>query len=82
MGLAPRTALVLRGLQEKKIPVEDIIIGDIVIVKPGERIAADGIVIEGYSSVDESMISGEAMPVDKSPGKEVACGTVNKTGSF
>jgi P-type Cu+ transporter len=82
LALAPKTALVQRGLEEKEVPVEDIIIGDIVIVKPGERIAVDGIVVEGYSSVDESMITGESMPVDKSPGKEVACGTINKTGTF
>jgi Cu+-exporting ATPase len=81
-ALAPKTALVIRGFEEKEVPIEDIVIGDIVIVKPGERIAADGIVIEGYSSVDESMITGESMPVDKSPGKEVVCGTINKTGSF
>jgi Cu+-exporting ATPase len=82
LDLAPKTALVLRGVEEKEIPVEDIIIGDIVIVKPGERIAADGIVIEGYSNVDESMITGESMPVDKKPGKQVVCGTVNNTGGF
>ncbi len=81
-SLAPKTALVLRQWQEKEIPVEEVIIGDIVIVKPGERIAADGIVIEGRSSVDESMISGESMPVDKTPGKEVVCGAINKTGTF
>ncbi|MCX5708459.1 MAG: heavy metal translocating P-type ATPase [Candidatus Omnitrophica bacterium] len=82
LALAPKTALVVRGFEEKEIPVEDIIIGDIVIVKPGERIAVDGIVIEGHSSVDESMITGESMPVDKSPGKEAVCGTINKTGAF
>jgi len=82
LDLAPKTALVLRGVEEKEIPVEDIIIGDIVIVKPGERVAADGIVIEGYSNVDESMITGESMPVDKTPGKQVVCGTINNTGVF
>jgi P-type Cu+ transporter len=82
LALAPKTALVIRAGEEKEIPVEDIIIGDIVVVKPGERIASDGIVIEGYSSVDESMITGESMPVDKKPGKEVVCGTINKTGAF
>ncbi len=82
LNLAPETALVLRQGEEKEIPVEEVIIGDIVIVKPGQRVAADGIVIEGCSSVDESMISGESMPVDKTPGKEVVCGTINKTGMF
>jgi Cu+-exporting ATPase len=82
LGFKPKTAFVLREGQEKEIPVEEVIIGDIVIVKPGQRIPADGIVIEGYSSVDESMITGESMPVDKFPGKEVVTGTINKTGSF
>jgi len=82
LGLAPNTALVLRQGEEKEVPVEQVVIGDIVIVRPGERIAADGIVIEGYSSVDESMISGESLPVDKAPGKEAVCGTINKTGVF
>jgi Cu+-exporting ATPase len=82
LSLAPETALVLRQGQEKEIPVDQVVIGDIVIVKPGQRIAADGIVVEGFSSVDESMITGESMPVDKSPGKEVVCGTINKTGAF
>jgi P-type Cu+ transporter len=82
IGLAPKTALVVRGQEEKEIPIEEIASGDIVIVKPGERLAADGIVIDGRSSVDESMITGESMPVDKSPGKGVICGTINKTGSF
>jgi Cu+-exporting ATPase len=82
IDLRPKTAKVLRSGKELEIPVEEVIIGDIVIIKPGERISADGIVIEGYSSVDESMVTGESMPVDKSPGKEVIAGTVNKTGQF
>jgi len=82
LGLKPKTALVLRDGGEKEIPVEEVIIGDIVIVKPGQRIPADGIVIDGYSSIDESMVTGESMPVDKFPGKEVIAGTINKTGSF
>jgi Cu+-exporting ATPase len=82
IGLRPKTTLVLRDGQEKEIPVEQVIIGDIVIIKPGQRISADGIVIEGYSGVDESMVTGESMPVEKSPGREVIAGTMNKTGSF
>jgi Cu+-exporting ATPase len=82
INLRPKTALVMRSGEEKEILVEEIGMGDIVIVKPGHRIAADGIVIEGYSSVDEAMITGESMPVEKSPGKQVIAGTINKTGVF
>jgi P-type Cu+ transporter len=82
MDLAPKTALVKRDGMETEIPVDRIIIGDMVVVKPGGRIGADGIVVEGYSSVDESMVTGESIPVEKSPGKQVVAGTVNKTGSF
>ncbi|MCX7926722.1 MAG: heavy metal translocating P-type ATPase [Candidatus Omnitrophica bacterium] len=80
--LRPNTALVVRQGKEELIPIDQLQIGDIVIIKPGERIPADGIVIEGFSSVDESMITGESIPQDKTPGKEVFCGTVNKTGTF
>lgn len=82
MALEPSRALVLRGSRQEEIPVGQIGIGDIVIVKPGQRVAADGIVVEGYSSVDESMITGESLPVEKSPGASVIAGTLNKTGSF
>lgn len=82
LGLKPKTAFVLRDREEKEIPIAEVIIGDIVVVKPGQRIPADGIVIEGHSSIDESMVTGESLPVDKFPGKEVVAGTVNKTGSF
>ncbi len=82
LSLAPETALVLRDGRERAIPINDLRIGDIVIVKPGQRIPADGIVIEGYSSVDEAMVTGESLPVEKTPGKQVITGTVNKTGSF
>jgi P-type Cu+ transporter len=82
MSLAPKKAYVMRDGREAEIPVDDIMIGDIVAVKPGGRIPADGIVIEGYSSVDEAMVTGEALPVEKSPGRQVIAGTVNKTGSF
>ncbi|MDD5347065.1 MAG: heavy metal translocating P-type ATPase [Candidatus Omnitrophica bacterium] len=82
IGLRPDTALVIRQGAEIAIPVEEVAIGDIVVVKPGERIAADGIVVDGFSSIDEAMVTGESFPVDKSPGKEVICGTVNKTGTF
>ncbi|NOR15634.1 MAG: heavy metal translocating P-type ATPase, partial [Candidatus Aminicenantes bacterium] len=82
MGLQPNTALVLRDGQEQDIPVEEVVVGDIVIVKPGERIPVDGIVKEGRSSVDESMITGESIPVKKGPGTEVIGATINKSGSF
>ncbi len=82
MGLQAKTARVIRDGQEKDVPVEEVDIGDIVVVRPGEKIPVDGIVKEGYSSVDESMISGESMPVEKKPGDEVIGATLNKTGSF
>ena len=68
--------------QEADIPVEDVRVGDIVVVRPGEKIPVDGVVIEGYSAVDESMITGESMPVSKGPRDEVIGATINKTGGF
>ncbi len=82
MGLQPRTAVVLRGDVEKEIVIEEVSVGDIVIVRPGERIPVDGEVIEGYSSIDESMLTGESIPVEKNAGDLVFGGTVNKAGSF
>jgi Cu+-exporting ATPase len=82
MSLQPKVALVLRNGQEQEIPAEAVQVGDIVIVRPGERIPVDGVVLEGYSAVDESMITGESMPVEKKAGDEVIGGTMNKTGSF
>jgi Cu+-exporting ATPase len=82
IGLQPKTAVVIRDGQEKSIPIEEVLTGDIVLVKPGERVPVDGIVREGYSSLDESMITGESIPVEKKAGDEVIGATVNKTGSF
>ncbi len=82
LGLQAKTALVVRDAVEKEIPVAEVIPGDIVVVKPGGKIPVDGIVIEGYSSVDESMITGEGIPVEKKPGDNAVGGTINKTGSF
>ncbi|MCL6642398.1 MAG: heavy metal translocating P-type ATPase [Candidatus Bipolaricaulota bacterium] len=82
MSLQPKIARVLRSGQEREIPAEAVQVGDIVIVRPGERIPVDGVVVEGYSAVDESMITGESMPVEKKAGDEVIGGTMNKTGSF
>ena len=82
MGMQARTARVLRDGQEVDIPVEEVLVGDTVIVRPGEKIPVDGNVVEGTSSVDESMITGEPIPVEKREGDEVIGGTINKTGSF
>ncbi len=82
MTLQARTARVLRDGEEIEIPIEDVVTGDHVLVRPGERLPVDGRVIEGASYVDESMITGEPIPVEKGPGAEVVGGTVNKTGAF
>jgi Cu+-exporting ATPase len=82
MGLQAKTARVVRDGQERDIPIEEVEIGDIIVVRPGEKIPVDGIVKEGYSFVDESMISGESIPVEKKVGDEVIGATINKTGSF
>jgi len=80
MDLQPTTASVLRGGTEVEIPVEHVTVNEIVIVRPGEKIPIDGIVMSGQSSVDESMVTGESMPVEKEPGNEVIGATVNKEG--
>jgi Cu+-exporting ATPase len=82
IGLNPKTAVVVRDGEEKEVSVEEVQVGDIIVVRPGERIPVDGIVRQGYSSVDESMITGESIPVDKKVGDEVIGATINKTGSF
>ncbi|MAF95013.1 MAG: copper-translocating P-type ATPase [Rhodospirillaceae bacterium] len=82
MQIQAKTARVLRDRKETEIPIEDVMAGDLVLVRPGERIAVDGTVTEGSSYVDESMISGEPVPVEKRQGDEVVGGTVNKTGAF
>lgn len=82
MELAPDTARVVREGEEVEIPVDEVEVGDIILVKPGERIPLDGIVIEGQSTVDESMITGESIPVMKTEGDEVVGATVNRAGSF
>jgi len=80
MELAPKTALVIRDNEEIEIPAEDIVIGDIIFVKPGEKIPVDGTVVEGSTSVDESMLSGESMPIDKKKGDSVYAASLNTTG--
>ncbi len=82
IGLQPKTARVLRDGVEQDIPIDEVGLDEILRVRPGERIAVDGTIIEGYSSVDESMLSGEPVPVQKQVGDEVATGTINKSGSF
>ncbi len=81
-GLAPKTAHVLRDGVEVEVPVESIQVEDEVVLRPGEKIPVDGIVLKGLSSVDESMLTGESMPVVKEPGQKVFAATINQTGSF
>jgi Cu+-exporting ATPase len=82
IGLQPNTARVIRNEEELDVPIDSVVPGDVILVRPGERIPVDGEVTEGYSSVDESMLTGESMPVDKQPGQTVYGATINKTGSF
>ena len=80
MGLRPKTARVVRDHQEIDVPISDVAVGDIVVVRPGEKIPVDGLVIEGRSAVDESMMTGESLPVTKQTGDEVIGGSINKQG--
>jgi len=80
MGLQPKTAHVIRNKKEIEIPVDEVQAGDIVVIRPGEKIPVDGIVVEGDSSVDESMITGESMPVEKRKGDTIIGATINKNG--
>ncbi|MHA2323773.1 MAG: heavy metal translocating P-type ATPase [Promethearchaeota archaeon] len=80
MGLRAKTARVIRNNEEMEIPVEDVQVGDIVAVRPGEKIPVDGVVIQGYSGVDEKVVTGESIPVEKKVGDEVVGATMNKTG--
>jgi len=82
MGLAATTARVVRGGEEIDVPVEQVVVGDLVIVRPGEKVPVDGVVTEGGSAVDESMLTGESIPVEKHPGDAVIGATLNKLGSF
>lgn len=82
MSLQARTARVLRDGNETDIPIEEVRVGDIVLVRPGEKIPVDGVIEEGASAIDESMVTGESVPAEKQPGDEVIGGTINKTGGF
>jgi Cu+-exporting ATPase len=82
MGLQAKTARVIRDGQEMDIPVEEVLAGDVIQVRPGEKVPVDGILVEGSSAVDESMLTGESLPASKKPGDEVIGATINKTGAF
>ncbi len=82
MGLQPRTARVVREGREQDIPIEEVETGDLIIVRPGEKVPVDGVIRSGYSSVDESMLTGESLPVDKKISDPVIGATINKTGTF
>jgi Cu+-exporting ATPase len=80
MGLAPKTAIIIEQGVEKEIPIDEVIPGDIIVVKPGAKIPVDGVVTEGETAIDESMLTGESMPVDKKPGDKVYGATINANG--
>lgn len=82
MGLAPKTAMVVRNGEEVEISVDEVVAGDTVIVKPGEKIPVDGVVLEGITSIDESMLTGESMPVEKNAGDNVIGASINKNGTI
>ncbi|MEA5625194.1 heavy metal translocating P-type ATPase [Nostoc sp. UHCC 0251] len=82
IGLQARDARVIRNGQEIDVPIQEVQIGDVILVRPGEKIPVDGEVVEGASNVDEAMVTGESLPVKKQPGDEVIGATINKTGSF
>jgi Cu+-exporting ATPase len=80
MGLAPKTAIIIKNGEEKEISIDEVMVGDIIVVKPGAKIPVDGVVTEGQSAVDESMLTGESMPVDKKPGDRIYGATINSNG--
>src|SRR5690625_1300445 len=82
MGLAPKTAMVVRNGEEVEISVEEVVAGDTIIVKPGEKIPVDGVVLEGITSIDESMLTGESIPVEKNAGDNVIGASINKNGTI
>lgn len=82
MGLAPKTARVLRNNQEMEIAIDEVQVEDIIVVRPGEKLPVDGVVVEGNTSIDESMLTGESIPVEKRQGDKVIGASINKTGSF
>ena len=80
MGLQAKTARIIRNGEEQEVPVDEVVAGDIVLVRPGEKVPVDGVVVEGRSTIDESMLTGESLPVSKSPGDDVIGATLNKVG--
>ncbi|GBG57636.1 copper-translocating P-type ATPase [Sporomusaceae bacterium FL31] len=82
MGLQAKTARLIRQGEEVDVPIEDVLVGDIIVVRPGEKVPVDGMIIEGTSTLDESMLTGESIPVDKKAGDEVVGATINKFGAF
>jgi len=82
LGLRPKTARVVRDGEELDIPIDEVVVGDVVIVRPGEKVPVDGVVVEGASAVDESMLTGESIPLEKGPDAPVFGATLNKTGTF
>lgn len=82
MGLAAKTARVVRGGVEIDLPIDEVVVGDVLVVRPGEKVPVDGIIVSGASSVDESMLTGESIPVEKREGDEVIGATINRLGSF
>ena len=82
LGLQPRTARVIRNGKELDVPIEEVGLGETLRVRPGEKIPVDGVVIEGHSSIDESMLTGESIPVEKTAGSQVVAGSMNQSGSF
>ncbi|MDR3258889.1 MAG: heavy metal translocating P-type ATPase [Fusobacteriaceae bacterium] len=82
MGLAPKTAIVIQNGIEKEIPIDEVQIGEIIVVKPGSKIPVDGVVIEGHTAIDESMLTGESMPVDKNPNDSVYAASLNTNGTI
>ena len=80
MGLRPKTAIIIKGEKEIEIPIDDVLVGDIILVKPGGKIPVDGVVVDGTTAIDEAMLTGESMPVDKKAGDNVYAATINKNG--
>jgi P-type Cu+ transporter len=82
IGLQPKEATIIKNNEEVKIPISEVKVGDVILVRPGEKIPADGIIVDGYSGIDEKAITGESMPVEKKKGDDVIGATINKTGVF
>lgn len=82
MGLAPKTATIIRNGEEIVVQIDSVVVGDVVLVKPGQKIPVDGVIVKGYTSIDESMITGESIPVDKNVGDKVVGASINKTGAI